>query len=537
MPDVVLPAGAAITAFVGAVLSWYGMLRTGIQLMYNDVHAARSVEQDTLAMLTDLNTQHGSVQAWKKRWFVADETPESVFKVFWGEEEYENIKQRLGNMDVHFFAARKKLSSIVNIPEAKWKAKHSLRRKYLKTRFLLMRKDYVQKLIDNLSKNLAGIQTAAENGWRRGDSFTRRGEIDSDTVYHEGIGHLLVRIALRTKDDANALHSGCCAAQNTFNVELELGLFNHATLSPNHSSSPDFSPGAASREENWTEIAAADNKGHFIWIVLSQTSQFNPTGLARLHVERATNRPTDGLLNYGTALARIMGGQATECYFFCSGQYFSIKMAGTPYETNFEPRQSLYPLLLNNNPSNENRLGSISKFRLIFELAQACLLLLRTEWFPRICSCDVHCGRPSQRSAEFTYDFGLRMGNFCHEVPQPQAANNAWCVTDYNWKFPTKPLRRIGLLLVEIVLETQIDSVDVNHDESRVVRRMTLLENTAGRTYDLSEILHRVRGKFGGSQRCENAIRHCLTKTFTEGPTDDEMRNILAGIYHEVVEP
>ena len=537
MPDVVLPAGAAITAFVAAVLSWYGMLRTGIQLMYNDVHAARSVEQDILEMLEDLRSQDRSIQDWKKQWFVGDDTPESVFKVFWGEEEYQNIKRKLGNMDNHFFAAREKLSSFVNIHEAKWKAMHSLRKKYLKTRFLLMEKDYVQKLIEKLSKNLADIQRAAKDGWRRGDLFTRRGEIDRDTVYHEGIGHLLIRIALGTKDDADALHSGCCAAQDTFNVELELGLFDHSTPSLNLGSGPGFSPRAASREAHWTAIAAADKKGHFIWIVLGETSQLVPTSLTRLHVERATNMPTGGLLPYGSALAQIMGGQAKECYFSCSHRHFTIKMAGTPYETNSEPRQSLYQLLLNNNPPTENLLGSISKFRLTFELAQACLLLLRTEWFPRICSCDVHCGRPSPRSAEFTYEFGLRMGNFGHEAPQLQAANNPWCVTDYNWNFPTKPLRRLGLLLVEIILETQIDSVDLNHDESRVVRRITLSEDTARRMYDLGEILNRLRGKFRGSQRCENAIRYCLTTTFTEGPTDDEMREILAGVYHEVVEP
>ena len=537
MPDAVLPAGAAITAFVAAVLSWYGMLRTGIQLMYNDVHAARSVEQDIQAMVEDLKSQDRSIQDWRKQWFVGDDTPESVFTVFWGEEEYENIKRKLGNMDMRFFVARKKLSSFVNFEEAEWKAMHSWRRKYLKTRFILMEKDYVQKLIDDLAKNLADIERAAKKGWRRGDPFTRSGKIDPDTVYHEGIGHLLIRIALGTKDDANALHSGCCAAQNTFNIELELGLFNHTTLSPNPGSGRDFSPGAAPREAHWTAIAAADNKGRFIWIFLSQTLQSDHSNLTRLHVERATDMPTEGLLNYGTALARIMGGQETECYFLSSGKYFSIKMAETPHETAPEPRQSLNQLLLNNNPSNGNLLGSISRFRLTFELAQACLLLLRTKWFPQICSCDVHCGRPSLRSAEFTFEFGLKMGNFGHEAPQTLAVSNSWCVIDYNWKFPTKPLRRLGLLLVEIILETQIDSVDVDHDESRVVTQMVLSGNPARRPYDLRKVLDRVRKVFHGSQRCENAIRYCLTTTFTEGPTDDEMRKILAGIYHEVVEP
>ena len=37
MPDPTLPAGAAIAGFVMVVVSWYGMLRTGVHFTNNDI--------------------------------------------------------------------------------------------------------------------------------------------------------------------------------------------------------------------------------------------------------------------------------------------------------------------------------------------------------------------------------------------------------------------------------------------------------------------------------------------------------------------
>ena len=542
MPDVILPAGASIAAFVMAVLSWYGMLRTGIQLVYNDIQAASSVKRDIEAMMEDLHSQDRTIQDWKTLWFVWDETPESMFEVFWGQPEYQNIKTKLSNMHINCEDAKKKLGSFISVSEKKGSVLHKLRKKYRKWRFIWMEKDYVQKLIKILSEDLSAIQKAAIGGWRRRDPYLRRGELDPRAVYHAGIGHLLVRIASSTRDDANALHSCCRPTQEDFKIELELNLFNHTNPPPIDAPSPLSSSEKTPREEHSTAVAAADKKGHFVWNVLSQNLLPGDTSLTRLRVERAAQTTPDPLPNCPAALTRIMGGNATKCHFIGSGVCFSIGMAGTPYECAPEPRQSLRQLLFDNIPPNENLLGTISKFRLTFELAQACLLLLRTTWFPRICSCEIQCGPCAPKSTEFTYGFGLRIGTFTHETPRSQTMEGPWCsASHYKWNFPTKPLRRLGILLVEIVLGTQINSLELMDDNSGTIRGINFMDGEPGdetrSTDELDGVMNRVRNKFGESRKCTEAIRYCLTEDFDEAPTDDDMRKLLAKIYHRVVEP
>ncbi len=482
MPPVIVPAGISLAAFAGAVLSWYGMLRTGIQLMYNDIHAARSAEKDILNMLRDMDTQGRRLRAWKALWFVQEDIPESAFLLFWGEKVYQNIQGRLVSMDGHFKDARKKLRSVIDVPEAKWRNMHSLQKKAKKLRFILMQKDYIQKLIDRLETDLTRIQAEAKDGWRREDLVNRKGEVDCKEIYHVGVAHLLVRIASRTKADADALHSCCRAAQNSFNLELELDMFNHTNPPPSLGSGHLSSSGAVSRKGNSTAIAAADKKGYIVWNILSQRLLPGDQSLTRLHVEREANAPTSGGYNYTTALDRIIRGNAAQCHFQSSHIWFNMTMARIPCNIAAEPRQSLRQLLLENPTPN---LGNISKFRLTFELAQACFLLLRTTWFRRVCSCEIQCGRCTPESTEFTYRFQLRMGDFIHEPPQWRAASDPWCAGNYNWNFLTEPLRRLGILLVEIVLQKQIGSLEVRINNSRNIERMAFVQGDRRTAYVL----------------------------------------------------
>ena len=539
MVEAVLPTGASIAAFVMAVISWYGVLRAGMRNMYEDIHAARSVKEDILAMREQLESQERSILDWKRQWYVSDDTPESMFHVFWGPPEYQNIKVKLGSMKTHCENAETKLSSFVKGADKKWIARRKLLKRFYKWRFILLEKDHIQQLIQDVSKDLDGIQKAAMASWRRGRPGSEEDRADPSAVYHAGMGHLLVRLALRTKEDANALHSCFLTAQQNFNVELELDLFNCTGSPPTLEPDPFSSFGAVSRETHSAAITAAHKKGSLIWNVLSQRLLSADTTLNRLHLE-VVDRPEDQLLNCSTALKMIMEGNKTKCHFKGSDVCFSIEMADTPYQSGHKPCQSLHQLLLKhshldgNTAPNENFLGRIPKFKLAFELAQACLLLLRTTWFPQICSCEIQCGRSAQESPEFSYEFRLRMRDSIHGASRARTMNDPWCnATIYQWRFPTKPLRRLGLLLVEIVLGTQIHSHEVANDDIGNVRKVTFVGGPA----KVEWVLDRIRDKFDGSRKCESAIRYCLTKAFAEAPTDDEMRKLLAEIYHNVVEP
>ena len=121
------------------------------------------------------------------------------------------------------------------------------------------------------------------------------------------------------------------------------------------------------------------------------------------------------------AVTLVMQGNAKRSHFTSSGTCFSIEMAAIPNQSSPEPRQTLRHILFAISlPSfaDENLLREVSKFRVAFELAQACLLLLRTSWFSDICSCQIRCARSFSASFQFMYNFGLRTSVVDHEAPR-----------------------------------------------------------------------------------------------------------------------
>jgi hypothetical protein len=60
MPEPTLPFAATVAGFTMTVVSWYGLLRNGIQQVYNDIKSIDTWEEDVNLMLVDLgNLQRG----------------------------------------------------------------------------------------------------------------------------------------------------------------------------------------------------------------------------------------------------------------------------------------------------------------------------------------------------------------------------------------------------------------------------------------------------------------------------------------------
>ena len=542
MPDIVLPAGASIAVFVMTIISWYGMLRTGIQLVHNDLQAMDSVERDVRSLVEDLKKQQRALAEWKKQWLVWESTPESLYLDFWGEAEHRNIKTKLENMYTNCVAAEKILNSFTKLSERQWGTMSKARKIFLKTKFVWTKREYVQKLIDILVKDMNLLVTAAKDGWQR-DGLINQGTVDRKAVYHAGIGHLLVPIAMRTRDDANALHHCCSAVQNIISIELDLDIFNYTGSVSIVGSDVSSSFGTISREMHSANIARAANDGRFTWSVLSQDAHLDDCNLVRMHVKRS-ELSGNSFLNAPVAFKQVMEGRATKSHFTSAGTCFSIIRADRPHEWNSNPRRTLRKLLSGNAPPlyvNANLLGTISKFRVSFELAQACLLFLRTSWFPGICSCSIRCGSLSAASTQFKYEFGLKMGIINHEAPQwgATALHDCWCIAEHNWNDLTSPLRRLGLLLVEIVLGTPI--LGATSDRGGVIQSITFVEGSPPtllrQPKNFDQVLRLVYIAFSRSKRSTDAIRYCLSKNFPNAPTDNDTKDLLAEYYVDVVAP
>lgn len=134
------------------------------------------------------------------------------------------------------------------------------------------------------------------------------------------------------------------------------------------------------------------------------------------------------------------------------------------------------------------------------------------------------------------------MGVVDHEAPRwgTTIMDNCWGFAEENsWNFLTRPLRRFGLLLVEIILGTPILCITSNRQG--IIETITFVEgrppDLARRSETLDQVLNRVYTAFGRKQAARKAVRYCLSTVYPEAPMDDDMKTLLAELYSDVVAP
>lgn len=109
MVEPTIPAGATIAAFVMTILSWYGMLRTGVQLIHNDIAARKSTDEDIRNIFIDLQHQENGLNGWGRSWVILEYTPNAVLLQYWGAARLEIINEKLKRIKADFAKTRKQL--------------------------------------------------------------------------------------------------------------------------------------------------------------------------------------------------------------------------------------------------------------------------------------------------------------------------------------------------------------------------------------------------------------------------------------------
>lgn len=529
MPEVVLPTGAVIAAFTMAVISWYGMLRTGIQLIHSDIKESKTYEVDVKMMVDDLGFQTRKLEKWKKQWVVWREAPESLHFVLWGETEYGTINTKLQGMYGWCEEAGKDLHQIANLKETSWPALNAIKRSCLKKKFLLYKRKYLQELLENMAKGLNQLDEAAKNGWQRDQEY-KGSEVDFAQVQHKAIGHLLVPIAMRSQTYTDIIWQSCTFAQETLTTELDLDIFGASAIS--------------SRERYLEIIAKAGAEQQATLTILTRATALNMAEMTRIGIRESASSTQDPVTALVDALNRIIGG-TEECHFVAGPNriYHVFKSRGHVHGPGTGMRETLRQIQSKNDPPtfrNASLLGTISKFRIAFELAQACLLFLPTTWFSNICSCRIRCGQFSQLGEELRYDFSLQLGAVEHEAPKwANMQQDCWAQTQYNWNFLTTPVRRLGLLLIEATLGTTVLKVQCapNGAVSSITFVEGELQNLRKKTHSLDHVLEKVRLEAHRSNLYEEAVKHCLTTVLPQFTSDAQMKQILANFYWDVVVP
>lgn len=527
-----------------AVISWYGMLRNGIQLVYNDIKDAESYSLDVKDMVDDLGRQERQLEQWQRRWWVWEETPQELYEKFWGPVEYKTIQTKLNMMKACASAASEALADFTNSPEeipnvnSKWtlsKAKFWRSKAFLKLKFISTKKKFVQDILEKMEKLLAKLDNAAKAGWHR-DSAHAKNDVDYAEVRRTAIGFLLVPIAMESHKYTEVIWTSWNNARETLTAELDLDIFGASLIESRDRYSQAMAKAAAEKQATLT--------------ILTRNTPLQVAEMRRLlfkHCAMQSTLPVQDQVDLlADAVTRLING-ANECHFKAEANlsFLVSKSNAHVYGQGTGIRQSLLQIQSTNTSPYSTRvalLGTISKFRIAFELSQACLLFLRTTWFSKICSCGIQCGSPPNACNELQYDFTFRFGVVEHESSQLGGTQRpCWGQSqdNHNWNSLMVPIRRVGLLLVEATLGMPV--IAIRCDGHGAIASMTFLGERRGaiinESLDLDSVMDSVREAAHKSLDYMNAVKHCVTVIFPHPRDDDEVRERLAEFYSVVVVP
>ena len=500
-------------------------------IIYNEIKDGKTYKIDVKNMIVDLGTQKDKLCSWKKQWLVWEDTPESLYLDFWGTEKYDTIKVKLTSMEAFSREATKSLKDYNHFTSAKWTALR-YQRKWLKKKSIWAKKDYLQKLLGKITQILKDLDEAAKEGLQRDVPENRRAkDVDFAHVQRMGIGHLLVRIAMQTHCYTEMLWQSCHYAQEILTTELDLDIFGASFVDAG-----DKSP------EN---IVKANAEKCATLTILTRKAALQRAAMTRTRVKRFDGSAGGHATALAEAFTHVLDGSKRSQFMAGAGLTFETFRSRTQcFEPGTGVRESIRQIQSRNQPphfTNGALLGKISKFRIAFELSQACLLFLRTTWFSKICSCGIHCGKRSDIWDEPQFDFTIKIGNFEHRPAQwaRNQSDNCWGLDSHNWNVLTRPLRRLALLLVEVSLGATV--LRAQCDESGVITNMIFLEREAddlSRVVRSSEyVLENVRKAAYGSRLYRDAVEFCATTIVPLAPDDAQMKELLARFYWKVVVP
>ena len=393
------------------------------------------------------------------------------------------------------------------------------------------------------------IKEEADAGWLEQQQLRAR-EVAHSTPYHIQVAHLLVQIAIQNRNDANALRACCQIVKDDVAVLLDLNVFEAV---------------AAETEDKGVErIAQVFEAGHLKLELLLREAHRQQAELTRVVVERAPNgaMPEPRVAD---AFMAILGPAGCKPHFtsnastlFCLSK---IRRTGDPCS---KLQQTFGEVLSNQDPprydtatgqfvDHEFVLGELSNCRAAFELAQACLLFLRTTWITELCCCGLRCGALSNSPA-VKYQFGLEMSGTEHRPPSWRnpddrehyvegTLDHSWCTTNHHWDGLNKPLRHLGLLLVEFTLSTIVfPETDGSVEGAAPVAKIHVLVRAEPGPWRweiirIKTVLKLIKQFFNDNEHITKTVEYCLTGSFPSSPSDAEWETHLRMFYFKVVKP
>lgn len=309
------------------------------------------------------------------------------------------------------------------------------------------------------------------------------------------------------------LWTSCNSAAASVFMELELDIFGESAQTRNVDSLQAI-------------LQAAKSDWGMKIPFLALRPELAVDSITQLDIRRTTN--AEGAIGASDAFLQVVNAGGESLFAGRENHFLVLRSTRSRFQ-NVARAYLWMPVAGRNDVQTRFHLGRKSRLRIAFELAQACLLFLNTDWFSTICTCHVKCGS-IQRNTLLDYEFGLPTSAMC--MPDSEH-NNAAQVLTAGVTVPTQSIRRLCLMLIEVWHLAMITDVRVAETGAIQLVQMKGDNGLISKSYDAIFESNELPDLY------KKALQHCHTSSFNFQTIGDQarMKNAVKLLYEEVVQP
>jgi len=515
------------TAVIGLANTLRGAITTG----YTDAHTWKRYKTYWKNVDNRLSVHFTAFESWQKKWMFYKDVhiAKSMYEDFWGEEGFRKIKEGRDQLEEDAGALKRYLD---NTGYGEGTRREGIRAtmsySFRKAWFVLATHISCDHLVISIEKGIPDLERLANSYWKRqrNPNLPPSPELHEEIIYHHAIKRGLAIFATETRDRADALFQAYSEAKVKVKfLEMTLDLLSvysdtkhiHAIAAACEMHLPEFVVVARiSNEEEGTVM--------FVKEELPPEQGDNAADNTVLPIPQAFKDAAKGR-SARFAIPTNANGKSV---------LFSLSHDHLHHQRN--SKRTVLELLSTGQFGPEKR--ELLKLKLAYELSVAYFMLYRCNSLSEVCLCSLRSAMRNNDSSiedpeqvEFTIETGFTANGHCtchsHQIA---SLPNAQPIT--------APLRRLGLLLIQIAANGRCVTVD-EVDRDGKIQKLKL----DGKVYDLTNpsdydgLIDEIKRGLGDVNKLGDALMLCLRQGLTthENPNDKEMMQGLETFYDEVV--
>jgi hypothetical protein len=477
----------------GIVTGVFGLIngpRSAIKTAYTDIHTWKKYKRFWREADRVLTVQLKALEKWEDKWMFYNNIPIPMYHDFWGEEGYKKIKSALDQAEKDATELSKYLKITGSIKEPGGKSVFAELGYILRRfQFVLATHEKCDYLVNALAEGIKSVEDVANACWEQQSTkySPRLGAPIRDTIYHHAIKTGLAIFAVEIRYRADKLFDLYSEADMLLYMALDLlsihteirhggreaGETKHvqAIATAYEKSLPEFVILARKPTNNACIILSARE------LPQDQKNIVSGTNGEVLHISKAFKRATKGRVTRFEIQAEYGNDNKRLVELSLDNSHMHIG----------DSNRTVLDLFSAGSRRFGDRGWKLLKLKLAYELSLAYFMLYCCKSLSKVCICRL---RSAVRNAghrdgdlknpelfEFTIDTDI---NHNSEAAPCQCACHADPVTSFESRPVTAPIRRLGLLLIQIAFNgSRFTNIEVKNNGD--IHRLSI----NGRDYDL----------------------------------------------------